>query len=359
MRSALTCLNACRYVPKHAAPREPLAPQTRSALAVGLAAAMLPIGAGTAFADDPRPALPSSSTTAAVLEPVAVTADAPTPEAPEVASPEESPDRGSQEGASQDGASQGGPSHGGASAVRSASVRALVPARVRSETSLSFSVRQASRARVPVGVRLRANGRAVKDGYVRLERSTSQGWTYAGRLLTDADGIGRGTLRVAGPARLRAAYTGTQVRTPAVSAARTVRAVRQAGAVRAARTVSTLRAASGQGDAVLAEAARHVGKPYVYGAVGPEGFDCSGYTRYVYARATGRTLPHNSRAQERVATPVSKADAQPGDLVFMQDVSGHVGIYAGDGRMYDAPRSGRSVSLRAIWSSNYTVGRVS
>ena len=62
MRSALTCLNACRYVPKHAAPREPLAPQTRSALAVGLAAAMLPLGAGTALADDPVSTVVSSST---------------------------------------------------------------------------------------------------------------------------------------------------------------------------------------------------------------------------------------------------------------------------------------------------------
>ena len=61
MRSALSCLNACRYVPKHAAPRDPLAPQTRSALAVGLAAAMLPLVAGTSLADDPASALASTS----------------------------------------------------------------------------------------------------------------------------------------------------------------------------------------------------------------------------------------------------------------------------------------------------------
>ena len=193
---------------------------------------------------------------------------------------------------------------------------------------------------MPVGIRLLADGRAVRNGYVRLEKSTSKGWTYVGRLLTDGQGVGQGTLRVAGSAKLRAAYTGSEVRTPAVSAARVVET---------ADAVST---------AVIDEAAKHLGKPYVYGATGPDAFDCSGFTRYVYARATGRSLPHNARAQERMATPVSKADAQPGDLVFMQDVAGHVGIYAGGGRMYDAPRAGKDVSLRPIWSSNYTVGRI-
>lgn len=330
MRPALSCLNACRYVPKHAAPRDPLAPQTRSALAVGLAAAMLPLGAGTALADDPATALASTSAIATVSTAPAPPAAAPL--TPQVASA------------------------GGADAVRPA----LVRAHRRSETALSFSAPRAAEAqRVPVGVRLLADGRAVKDGYVRLERSTSTGWSYAGRLLTNADGVGRGTLKVAGATKLRAAYTGSVVRSPAVSAARTVRAPRTVSAARAVTTGGSLRAGSRLGEAVLAEAAVHVGKPYVYGAVGPNGFDCSGYTRYVYAKATGRTLPHNSRAQERVASPVGKADAQPGDLVFMQDVAGHVGIYAGNGRMYDAPRSGKSVSLRAIWSPNYTVGRIS
>ena len=334
MRSALSCLNACRYVPKHAAPRDPLAPQTRSALAVGLAAAMLPLGAGAAVADDPDSARASISTTSATA--TVGTAPAPVP-------------------AAADAAEAAAPQAGGAAAVRPA----LVRTHQRAATSLSFSAPVAVQAQaVPVGIRLLADGRAVKDGYVRLERSTSTGWSYAGRLLTNADGVGRGTLKVSGATVLRAAYTGSQVRTPAVSVARTIRAVRAVGAARAV-TGGALRAGSSLGEAVLGEAARHVGKPYVYGAVGPGGFDCSGYTRYVYARATGRTLPHNSRAQERVATPVSKAAAQPGDLIFMQDVGGHVGIYAGNGRMYDAPRSGKRVSLRAIWSSNYTIGRIS
>ncbi|MCW2779150.1 MAG: hypothetical protein JWN17_2875, partial [Frankiales bacterium] len=216
----------------------------------------------------------------------------------------------------------------------------------RTSTSLAFSApTSASTTAVPVGIRLLSDGRAVRNGYVRLEKSTSSGWTYVGRLLTNGDGVGKGTLRVAGSATLRAAYTGSQVRTPAVSPARVVKAR------------NDLRTGDVDGNAVLQEAARHVGAPYVYGADGPDAFDCSGFTRYVYGRF-GKSLPHNARAQEDVTTPVSKADAQPGDLVFIQDVKGHVGIYAGGGRMYDAPHSGASVTLRSIWTSNYTVGRV-
>lgn len=325
MRPALPCL---RYVPKHAAPREPLALETRSALAVGLAAALLPLGAAPALADGtPAPDTGTATTTTSSLE-------QPVTAAPEPAAPTASA------APSAAGEQESSPYAVGPSASPSASP-APAPAQ-RSSTSLSLSAPSSARAKaVPVGIRLLADGRAVKNGYVRLEKSTAQGWTYVGRLLTDADGVGRGTLRVAGSTTLRAAYSGSQVRTPAVSVARTVKAAATSGA------------------AVLDEAAKHVGKPYVYGATGPGSFDCSGYTRYVYAKATGRSLPHNARAQERAATPVRKADAQPGDLVFMQDVAGHVGIYAGNGRMYDAPRSGKKVSLRRMWSSNYTVGRVS
>ncbi|MCU1692482.1 MAG: hypothetical protein JWM64_1573 [Frankiales bacterium] len=304
----------CSYVPRHAAPREPLAPSTRSALAVGLAAAVLPLGATTAFAES----TPATTTVADSSSATATTGTAPEARAPyDAGTPAAAP-----------------------AAAASAPAAAQPKAKTRAETDLAFRAPASARsAKVPVGIRLTSGGRAVRNGYVRLEKSTPDGWTYVGRLLTNGDGVGTGTLRVAGSAKLRAAYTGSQVRTPAVSAARVVRT------------------AAVDGSAVLEEAAKHVGAPYVYGAVGPDAFDCSGYTRYVYGRL-GKSLPHNARAQEQATTRVSKADAQPGDLVFMQDVNGHVGIYAGNGQMYDAPRSGKTVSRRAIWSQNYTVGRV-
>lgn len=97
---------------------------------------------------------------------------------------------------------------------------------------------------------------------------------------------------------------------------------------------------------VLAIAARYLGTPYVYGGATPAGFDCSGFTMYVFAQV-GISLPRSAAAQQAAATPVSSP--QPGDLVFFGYPAYHVGIYAGNGMMYDSPRTGLSVSLRSIW----------
>lgn len=104
---------------------------------------------------------------------------------------------------------------------------------------------------------------------------------------------------------------------------------------------------------VLDIAASLVGIPYVYGGTTPAGFDCSGFTQYVF-RQVGISLPRTSQAQMAATTPVS--NPQPGDLVFLGP--GHVGIYAGNGMMYDSPRTGKSTSLRAVYSSSATYGRV-
>jgi len=113
------------------------------------------------------------------------------------------------------------------------------------------------------------------------------------------------------------------------------------------------------GAAAVQEASRHNGAPYAYGATGPSRFDCSGFTLYVYGRL-GRSLPHNAAAQYNSIRHIASSSKQVGDLIFIRSSSGslgHVGIYAGNGRMWDAPRSGESVRLRGIYSSNYVVGR--
>lgn len=110
---------------------------------------------------------------------------------------------------------------------------------------------------------------------------------------------------------------------------------------------------------VLSEAQRHKGKPYVWGAVGPSKFDCSGFTLYVFSRF-GKRLPHNAARQYAVVRHISRSSKQVGDLIFTRDSSGHiyhVGIYAGSGRIWHAPRSGSYVKLASMWSSNYVVGR--
>jgi cell wall-associated NlpC family hydrolase len=125
-------------------------------------------------------------------------------------------------------------------------------------------------------------------------------------------------------------------------------------------TGSTPADATTPGSAVLQEASRHNGDPYAYGATGPNRFDCSGFTLYVFSRF-GKRLPHNSQAQYDAVRHVAASAKQVGDLVFFRDSSGtigHVGIYAGDGNMWDAPKSGDHVRLRPMYSSNYVVGRI-
>ena len=106
---------------------------------------------------------------------------------------------------------------------------------------------------------------------------------------------------------------------------------------------------------VLAIAAQYEGLPYYYGGTSPStGFDCSGFTQYVFSRV-GISLPRTADEQRQAVTPVS--NPQPGDLVFFGSPAYHVGIYAGNGMMWDSPRSGESVAKRAIWSSNVSYGR--
>jgi cell wall-associated NlpC family hydrolase len=108
------------------------------------------------------------------------------------------------------------------------------------------------------------------------------------------------------------------------------------------------------GATILAIASRYAGAPYRYGGTTPAGFDCSGYTSYVYAQV-GIDLPRTSSAQRAATRRISRSEAVPGDLVFMP---GHVGIYAGGGMMWDAPRSGKDVQKRPVYSSSATYGRV-
>jgi peptidoglycan DL-endopeptidase CwlO len=105
---------------------------------------------------------------------------------------------------------------------------------------------------------------------------------------------------------------------------------------------------------VLGIAAQYAGIMYVYGGTTPAGFDCSGFTQYVF-RQVGISLPRTAEDQRQATTPVS--NPQPGDLVFFGSPAYHVGIYAGNGMMWDSPRTGKAVALRSIWSSSVTYGR--
>ena len=118
-------------------------------------------------------------------------------------------------------------------------------------------------------------------------------------------------------------------------------------------------APSEAGGSIMEIAARYDGTPYVYGGTTPSGFDCSGFVQYVY-KQVGISLPRTASAQSGAGQRVSRSEARPGDIVSFTDGGGvyHNGLYAGDGMLWDSPRSGKTVSKRAIWTSSVFFTRV-
>jgi peptidoglycan DL-endopeptidase CwlO len=125
-------------------------------------------------------------------------------------------------------------------------------------------------------------------------------------------------------------------------------------------TINVVKPASSKSAKILAEAKKHVGALYLFGASGPKRFDCSGYTMYIYRKTVGLKLPHKANLQQRYGKAVAKGAKKPGDLIVFRSGSygSHVGIYAGSGYMYDSPHSGARVSKRKIYETNYVVRRL-
>lgn len=98
------------------------------------------------------------------------------------------------------------------------------------------------------------------------------------------------------------------------------------------------------------------GSRYRRGGVSRSGFDCSGFTRYVYDKY-GITLPHNSAAQSSIGRPVSRNELRPGDLVFFQTRGrriGHVALYIGNDRIVHAATYGKGVRVDSLSSGYYS-----
>lgn len=96
-----------------------------------------------------------------------------------------------------------------------------------------------------------------------------------------------------------------------------------------------------------------IGKPYRYGAAGPNAFDCSGLTMYAWGKA-GVYLPHSSRAQYGATPRISRSQLQPGDLVFFYSPISHVGMYIGGGRMVHAVSDGNPARIDDLdYAGNY------
>lgn len=116
---------------------------------------------------------------------------------------------------------------------------------------------------------------------------------------------------------------------------------------------------SGSGSSAVSIAYQYLGVPYVYGGASPSGFDCSGFTMYVYNQL-GISLPHGATPQLKYGTYVSRSELQPGDLVFFSDGSypaSHVGIYVGDDQFIHASSSssnGYCVCVSSLNTSYYS-----
>ena len=114
------------------------------------------------------------------------------------------------------------------------------------------------------------------------------------------------------------------------------------------------------GQRVLGEAAKVKGVPYVYGGTSPEqGFDCSDFTSYVFAKA-GKTLPRTSGAQAAASQRISGSELRAGDLIFFSPSGrvSHVAIYAGNGMVWEAPSSGKQVRYAPMWDVPRFYGRI-
>lgn len=136
-------------------------------------------------------------------------------------------------------------------------------------------------------------------------------------------------------------------------------AARRARVERQARSrISTQRKFNPSGDPhtdVVQVAMAQLGKPYRYGASGPDAFDCSGLTMYCYGRV-GISLPHHSGSQYGVGEKVGRSELQPGDLVFFGSPIHHVGIYVGSGQYIHAPHTGAVVRIDAMDRGDFAGG---
>jgi cell wall-associated NlpC family hydrolase len=167
--------------------------------------------------------------------------------------------------------------------------------------------------------------------------------------------------RLADIAKAKAKARAAAKREAARKAAAKARAKQRADRSRSFSSVSgsVERMSASAANALQLAAAAASGAYYTHGGAGPQGFDCSGFTMYVFAKM-GISLPHSSSAQRSMVANVSSP--QPGDLVFVYNggggTVGHVAIYAGGGYWWEASNPSVGVGKHRAWSSNVSYGRV-
>jgi peptidoglycan hydrolase-like protein with peptidoglycan-binding domain len=166
------------------------------------------------------------------------------------------------------------------------------------------------------------------------------------------------TARVGPPPGLRERRPAQHAEPSRLPQVATAASVLAAGGALAIVTAQPAAAAS-RGERAVAYAAQEKGSPYQWGAEGPTAFDCSGLVQFVYKRL-GVALPRTAALQAKAVTRVTGKQLRKGDVVFFYDKTGrvfHNGIYAGGGWYWNAPETGKTVSLRRVTGTRWIAGR--
>ncbi|GHE09991.1 hypothetical protein GCM10010339_64310 [Streptomyces alanosinicus] len=191
-----------------------------------------------------------------------------------------------------------------------------------------------------------------KDALTRAARTaldTQLG--LAGRQKKQRDDV---RTRLAGVERLLASLTPAQVAAIAALEQQGVTAAQQR--LTTSGALPTDRPASPEGDRAVRYAMGQLGKPYAWGAQGPEAYDCSGLTSQAWSHA-GAAIPRTSQEQWRQLRRIPLAELRPGDLVIYFPEATHVAMYVGDGKVVQAPRTGETVQVSPL-ASNPVLGAV-
>ncbi|GAA2651960.1 C40 family peptidase [Paractinoplanes durhamensis] len=225
--------------------------------------------------------------------------------------------------------------------VAAVQATAKVTPAVQTSTS-SLSVAYGTRTRVTARFYNPSTGKPVTTGWVRLEGSRGGKWTAWAAQKVNANGVVQLYAKPLSSVTFRAVFLGNGGYN-----------------VKYSKTIRFTVKANG-GAKILAEAKKHTGALYKFAAEGPSRFDCSGFTKYVYKKAVGKSLPHKANGQQNYGTAVSKSNIRVGDLVVFRSGSYgyHAGIYAGGGYMYDSPHTGARVGKHKMYGSNYVVRRL-
>jgi cell wall-associated NlpC family hydrolase len=158
----------------------------------------------------------------------------------------------------------------------------------------------------------------------------------------------------AAPAPLTITKVAQPVPAPAATTTRASRTTTRTAPAAPTATASANPAPAPTGG-IIGIAASLSGIYYRYGGTTTAGFDCSGFTSYVY-RQVGKSIPRTAEAQRAASSKVS--NPVPGDLIFFGYPAYHVGIFAGAGKMYDSPHTGATTGLHVIWTqTNVSYGR--